>query len=282
MSATARFRFCVLVSAAFAFAPLGAVHAQDPKADAAADEVVHTLEIHAGGLWLDGQPLPPTAVPDGLSLAGLEMAVQFSGPVTPVVEVDRIAYVFENQRLVRFEESSRAGDQVYFLGEPQPAPEVYDVQSSPAPPVDGRGGLQAARAVPPPAPRASAETGAAAPLGAADDEQLRQAGEAAYMMELSASDRALYDKIQREAALEAASLRLADQINRTTDPDERAGLRSQLRANLEAAFDLKQEIRSAEIERTEAQVAELRRMLTQRAARKSQIIEHRLRELVGQ
>ena len=287
MSVTLRFPLCVLAVVALALAPLSAVRAQDPETEASAapadSEAGHTLEIHAGGLWLDGRPLPTSAVPDGLDLRGLEMAVQFSGPVTPVIEVDRIAYVFENERLVRFEESSRVGDQVYFLGEPATVPDSRDLSGAPAPaPMEALGGtVTAARARPLAAP-ATLGRGADAAADRADDEQVRQAGEAAYMMELSASDRALYDKIQREADLEAASLRLADQINRTADPDERTRLREQLRTNLEAAFDLKQEIREAEIQRAESQVAELRRMLTNRAARKGQIIEHRMRELVGQ
>jgi hypothetical protein len=223
------------------------------------DDSAHTLEIREGGLWLDGRALPPEAVPDELDLTGLAMAVQFSGPVTPVVEVDGVAYVLEGERLVRFEESSRAGGQIYFLGAPVSVPAAEEETAME--------GFAPARAEGPTPD---------------DDARLRRAGEAAYLAELSASDRALYDKIRREAELEEASLRLAAQIRATTDPAERARLTAQLRASLEGAFDLKQEIRAAEIERAEAQVAELRRMLRVRADRKGQIIERRLRELVAE
>lgn len=214
--------------------PTGLASAAPEAAEAVAERL---LEIRDGHLHLDGRALPPEAVPAGLDLSGLAMQMRFSGPVTPVVEVDGAAYVLQGERLVRFEESDRAGDRVYFLGQPaEPMPE----------------------------------------------HEMREAGEAAYFQQLSARDGPLYERIRREEALERESLRLAEEIRRTTDPAARARLTAQLRADLEAAFDLKQEIRTAELDQAERQVENLRAMLNTRAARKAQVIEQRMRELTGE
>jgi hypothetical protein len=248
------FRLPLLIAALALVAPaaLGQVYAET----ADADQAPHVLEIRDGALWLDNRQLPPTAVPEGLDLQGLQMSVEYSGPVTPVVEVDGIAYVLQDERLVRFDESNRAGSQVYFLGEASPAP--------------------------PPAPREPAATlaGGAGREAESDDARLRRAGEAAYMRQLSATDQELYEQIQREAALEEAAERLAATIRATDDPAERAAGVDRLRAVLAEAFDLKQQIREAEIQRAEEQVGELRRMLRERGARRSMIVEHRIRELL--
>lgn len=79
-------------------------------------EQTRLLVIENNGVYLDGQLLP-NAVPPGLNLMGVSFAMELSGPIIPVVEVDGQAYVLENDRLVRFEESSRAGQGVYILGE---------------------------------------------------------------------------------------------------------------------------------------------------------------------
>lgn len=285
MSATAR--LLLLAALVLGAASPEAARAQDERGGstaptgapaAAADTAVQTLEIRAGALWLDGRRLPASAVPEGLDLNGLAMAVQFSGPVTPVVEIDGVAYMLDGERLVRFDQSSRAGDRVYFLGEP----EQEAGPPAPAESTSGFGAVSPARTDR--AVSADREMARARPpdVGAdADDAQLREAGEAAYMRDLSASDRALYDKMRREAELEEHSLDLAGQIRGTPEGAERDRMVEELRTTLEAAFDLKQEIRAEEIARAESQVAELRRMLRIRAERKGQIIDHRLRELVG-
>jgi hypothetical protein len=246
----------LLLMATLALLPPGA-RAQVYAETADSDQTPHVLEIRNGSVWLDNRRLPPNAVPDGLDLEGLQMSVEYSGPVTPVVEVDGIAYVLQDERLVPFDESNRAGSQVYFLGEASPAP-----QSAPREP-------------------AATLAGGAGREGESDDARLRRAGEAAYMRQLSATDQELYEQIQREAALEAAAEQLAASIRATEDPDERAAGVERLRAVLAEAFDLKQQIREAEIQRAEQQVGELKRMLRERGARRSMIVEHRIRELLG-
>jgi hypothetical protein len=54
------------------------------------------------------------------------LALDYSGPITPVIEVDGQAYVLEGGRLVRFQDSSRAGERVYVVGEAQPDVRAMD------------------------------------------------------------------------------------------------------------------------------------------------------------
>ncbi len=253
-----------LARTAFALALLvacAAPRAQDgPPAQTGADEAAHLLEIRDGALWIDGQALPSSSIPEGLELDGLQMSVEYSGPVTPVVEVDGVPYVLQGDHLVRFSESDRAGSQVYFLGEATPTPE-------------------SARAAEPSATLAGAPVVAPA---SRDEARLRRAGEAAYMEELSATDRELYEQIRREAELDAEAERLASEVRRTSDPAARAAGVERLRVVLAEAFDLKQSIREAEIERAEQQVDDVRRMHHARGSRRAMIVEHRLRELIGE
>lgn len=102
-----------LVAAALA----GPARAQTPaSASTPATAEEHFFEIVDGQVRLDGRTLGG-AVPDGLDLSGFEIQMAYSGPVTPVVEIDGVAYVLEDDRLVLFETSSRAGRNVYILGE---------------------------------------------------------------------------------------------------------------------------------------------------------------------
>src|SRR5690606_19554138 len=158
-------------------------------------------------------------------------------------EIDGVVYVLQDERLRVLAETDIADSPVYFLGEP---------------------GAEAAAA---PAPMS--------------EPQMARMSEAAYLQQLSSRDRTLYEQIRAEQALERETLRLADQVRRTADAVERARLEARLRAKLDESFELKQRIRADEIEQAEAQIGELRRLLDERAARKFQIIERRVRELLG-
>ena len=107
-----------LLALALALSPLAASSQTTPVS---VQRDGHLLEIRDGGVWLDGAHLRD-AVPPGLDLSGMEMQLDYSGPITPVVEVDGRAYVLERGRLVRFEDSARAGEQVYVLGDAQQMP----------------------------------------------------------------------------------------------------------------------------------------------------------------
>ena len=82
------------------------------------------FEIHDGKLWLDGRALPDSAIPDGVDLSGVMMQLELVGPVTAVVEADGVLFVLEDERLVPFSASSKAGNPVYILGRTVVAPEA--------------------------------------------------------------------------------------------------------------------------------------------------------------
>ena len=247
-------RALVLALAAFPLAgfPLAAAAQSVPAAPLAADAAArpvsegHLLEIRDGRVHLDGVVLVD-AVPDGLDLTGLTLALDYSGPITPVVEVDRQAYVLERGRLVRFEESSRARERVYVVGEAQPAaqPEPMDV-------------------------------------AAMDDARIALVSQEAYRRELADRDRALYGRMQEEHALEARVEALAAQVRSTPPGADRARLRAELRTRLGELFSLKQANRREEVDRAQAELDGLREQIDARDAQHEAIVERRLRGLCGE
>ena len=171
------------------------------------------FEIHSGRLWLDGEALPPEAVPEGLDISGTTMWMQFSGAGTPVVNLDGVPYVLEDERLVPFESSV-----------------VND----------------------------------------------------AYRRQLSDADQELYSKLQREVRLEGEIRSLARRARSLAPGDEYDALVGELRKRLADLFDLKHEIRVEELDRAEDEIRELRGLLSDRASMRDKIVDHRLRELVGE
>lgn len=241
------FRYLTLALLVAFAAPTVLAQNPAPQSDRAdADTGSHELTILEGKVYLDGRPLPPENLPDGLDLTGIPpYSYSFTWPLKPVLEIDGVVYVLQDEQLRILAETDLADSQVYFLGEP-------DLE----------------RAAAPPPPEMS-------------EPQLARMSEAAYLQQLSSRDRSLYDQIRTEQALERETLRLALQIKRSTNEDERSRLEGALRRMLDESFELKQGIRADEIEQAEAQIIELRRLLGERQARKAQIIERRVRELIG-
>lgn len=212
------------------------------SAPAAQTEVVHTFEVRDGHVYLDGQHLPD-AVPEGLDLAGLVTApLEFSGPIKPVLEVDGVAYVLEDERLVPLDESSRSGRGVYILGDVTPDP-------------------QAASALP--------------------EERVTPILEAAYMRGVASRNEGLYDRMRQEVALEGEVQELAARVRALPAGPERARGRTELRRLLSDLLSLKHEIRAEEIAVAEQQLDAARRGLVDRHNHHDDIVDGRLRELVG-
>lgn len=92
--------------------------AQDAELAAAPPEV-HLLEIRDGALHLDGRALPD-AVPEGVDLSGLSYAMEYAGPLKPVIEIDGQAYVLADERLQLFDPNLAEG-RLYIAGEAQVA-----------------------------------------------------------------------------------------------------------------------------------------------------------------
>jgi len=233
---------------------LQAQEQERPASDADNEEVhVRVLEIHDGDLMLDGRVLPTGNLPGGLRLDGIEMTYHFSGPVTPVLEIDGEVYVLDGERLIRMDDAAPNRANVYFLGQPE----------------------MNARSVP------VTTVGAAMAPSPAPGDELEQAGEQAYLRQLSFRDRTLFNQIQREQSVELETFRLAGEYRRANDPADQSRIEDELRDKLGESFELKQQIRADEIAQAESQINELRGLLDERSARKEQIVERRLRELIG-
>lgn len=228
----------VLLSLAMACALALPALAQRP---AAAPAEVHRLEIRDGAVFHDGTPLPASALPAGVDLTGVPaMYMDYSGDVTPAVEIDGRVFAFAEGRLVEVEAAAEPGRvQAFALTQPKPV--------------------------------SFAEAG-----------ERRRDAEAAYLETLSASDRALYERLMRERDLEAETLRISQRYHDTADPAERMALRAELRDRLGVMFDLKQRNRREEIRQMEAALDTLVTRLEERAAMRERIVEHRLSELLGQ
>lgn len=244
------FRFAalaVLVATSVAAQPGTAPAAAPPAATAEADTRPHTFRIVDGEVYLDGV-LVPGAVPPELRLDGYSTpAVEYAGPVAPVIEVDGEAYVFEDDRLVPVAESSRAeavraGRAAFLMGDLVPEPP---------------------------------------PMAEVADDALQLVSEEVYLRDVAGRDRALYDQLHRERTMEVDALRLAERY-RTAPATERPARRNELRDLLSRLLTLKQELRRAEVTRAQEELNALRATLDEREARHDAIVDARLRELVGE
>lgn len=106
--------------------------------------------------------------------------------------------------------------------------------------------------------------------------------EAAYMREVQARDRTLYERLQMEERMEAEALSLAETVRALPDGPERDRLRSELRERLSELLTLKHAIRSAEIDDAQARLDAIRDQLDERAEHHDEIVDTRLRQLCGE
>ncbi len=211
---------------------------------AAADEAVHRFQIVDGAVHLDGIEVPG-AVPASLDLRGLSTPpMEFVGPVTPVIEVDGEAFVFEGGRLVPFADSPRAAQQgVFLMADLVPEPE---------------------------------------PMAEASDDALALVSEEMYMRDVAGRDRGLYEKLHLERTLELDATRLAEQVRAMPPGAAHDRLRSDLRDLLSSLLTLKQQIRRQEVDRAQQEIDGLRAALDHREAHHDAMVDARLRELCGE
>lgn len=202
----------------------------------------HTFQIWNGQVYVDGH-LVPDAVPDSLDLSGFSsVRIEITGDVAPLLEVDGAPYVFENDRLIRLEDSARAKRRgIYVLPQMDPP-------------------LTAA----PPA------------------EQITPVAEGAYLREVAERNEALYNRMRREHQMEQDAYDLAVQVRSLPDGPQRAELRDQLHGLLSDLLTLKQEILSEEIRFLQDRLQVLSSRLDERDARHGEIVDRRLRELIGE
>ena len=101
------------------------------------------------------------------------------------------------------------------------------------------------------------------------------------MRDVAERNRSLFEGMQREQRMENDVMALATEVRSLPQGDERTRLRSRLRDLLSGLLALKHENRAAEIEEAAARLDAARRGLAFREEHHDQIVDGRLRELVG-
>lgn len=118
----------------------------------------------------------------------------------------------------------------------------------------------------------------AAPMA---EEEVSPIVEAAYMRDVASRDGDLYDRMQEAAAMQTESDALAARIRALPSGSERTRLRGQLRDLLSDLLDLHHEIREGEISVAAQRLDAARQELSDRRDHHDDIVEGRLRELIG-
>jgi hypothetical protein len=103
-----------------------------------------------------------------------------------------------------------------------------------------------------------------------------------YLEDIQDRNEGLYDGILREQLMEIETRKLASRIQTTSDADRRQELRLELLDQLDEIFELKQQNRLAEVDQLDARLRELRTQMDTRESRRREIVERRLRELLGE
>ena len=103
-----------------------------------------------------------------------------------------------------------------------------------------------------------------------------------FMKMLKEKNPERYARVSEEKQLERKSRSLAKKYREADDETEKARLREELEVLLDGLFDYRQMNRKGEIERLEKRLAELREDNQKRLANKEEIVQKRLRELLGE
>lgn len=104
----------------------------------------------------------------------------------------------------------------------------------------------------------------------------------AYMRDVASRNRTLYDRMQQARAMESEVLDLAARVRALPRGTERARLRDQLRQSISDLLSLKHENRAEEIAIAAQRLEAAREGLDGRRDHHDDIVEGRLRELVGE
>ena len=104
-----------------------------------------------------------------------------------------------------------------------------------------------------------------------------------YLIDMQRENEQLHERLMQERAMEAESQALAARIRALPeDSPEREALTAELRQKLEEIFSMKEENRRRETEQLEKELSKLRDQLQKREQSREQIIDRRLKELIGE
>jgi hypothetical protein len=102
------------------------------------------------------------------------------------------------------------------------------------------------------------------------------------LMELKEKNKALFDVHMEEIRLRTTLRKQAKTLREAGSETERQQARTALRASLERAFDLRQQIKQGEVEELRDRLKELESGLERRKGRRAELIEEQLRKLASE
>ena len=273
---------------------------------------IRSVTIRDGRVFVDGHPVPPEALPASLRLQGLNQQFSFVGAGDDVVvDIGGTLYRLDGRRLLELKEPAEAPGAapsvtVAFRGRAvpptSPSSASFVVHGSTAYTITGhqvdllqeQAALLEAQAADVVRLNRMLDLGgpeygqvAARWRRAAD--QLSMAAQTlprlewqGYLHDVAQKDLDLYHRLVEEQQLEAEAQALAAEIRRQYGQAQREEQIRLLRRKLEEIFELKQENRRAEIRQLEAELDDLRERLAERERLREEIVERRLRELIGE
>ena len=260
---------CVLLLAALAAGLVPSASAQP----------LRTLTIQDGAVTLDGERLPDEALPDSLDLSGIRDTYHFSDDGAPITELDGRFYTVEGEKLVEVDPdtvSASRGPSVSmsFRSAPGVSASAFRSRSLAV------GGISSQAL----APSALSARRLTTPSAIGTGWLARPQTEAQrYLIDMQRENEQLHKRLMQERAMEAQSQTLAAHIRALPeDSPEREALTDDLRQKLEEIFSMKEENRRRETEQLEKELSKLRDQLRKRERNREEIIDRRLKELIGE
>lgn len=237
----------------------------------------HTLAIQDGVVYLDGEVVPADALPPELDLEGVTAQLTYAGEATPVLEIGGFYFTVAEGTLQRVDPDA-PGVTVFFRDAPlRRAPATLSAFAPGREPFVRSGRpLDEVQGVDQQVARARQEAEAAVQVA----QKMPRLEVERYLAAVQQQNEALYQRLLREAQLEAEVQALAAEI-RGLPREEAVQQVQQLRARLQEIFTIKQQNRQVEIEQLNRQLEALQEQLDRREAARDRLVERRLQELTG-
>ncbi|NND72171.1 MAG: hypothetical protein HKN43_11410 [Rhodothermales bacterium] len=256
---------------------------------AANAQQANTVEISDGRVFINGQPVAESSFPKTLDTSGMDATFWFSGDSKPVIEVKGRFYIVADNTLreATSEELDGPGVNVFLTSGDVHRAAISDAygrelvalkekaralnEYSAAPAVDNS---EVAKLL------ADAQESANQVVVMAS--QLPRVDMQEYWRVVKDQNNELYTQFNHEWAMEVQAREMAARARSLGETEERAALINELRSTLEKIFVLKQENRNREIVQLQVQLEGLEKNMRDRTHYKDQIIERRLKDLLGQ
>ena len=250
------------------------------------------FEIRDGSFILNGKTMTAKQLPETIDGSGLNATFSFFGDSHPVIEIKGRFFVLEEGSIRDAKpEDLERGDVNLFLTDSEVRSnmirEAYRVQVdalhenarklekyTSSEPIQKDGEMA----------RLISEAQRSTELAASMAEQLPQAEMQRYWEDLRFRDGELYAKVNHELKMEIQAREMAAKIRNmpdTNDP-ERQALIDELRSTIEEIYVLKQANRKREIVELQTQLLGLEKNMRDREKYKTEIIERRLQDLLGE